>query len=607
MNVTATDALGNKTEKTAPLVNGLAMWWSPLVEKALPSAVPQCGRDWAKPCAARNEREAFLVMLETDRDLKGVSLAISDLVRRDRKARIDASNVAIELAEAVRCPSVPQGVPQGPYPDALLPWRARDLAAGKRRTALVAIRVPKDAAPGEYWGTLTATAKDGTESELPVTLDVFDFALPDQLTFQPLWWADNFQGAPNKGDVVKGDRRTLYDRNDPSGSVLELARIVADCNGSSFYSHHDKAPYAVPWHWDPETQTATFDFTFLDKNAKLMLEDFGQRYLCFGGKFRPAGRRTGRAWDWDRDLDKAMTYDGEMALPAHKASLDTDEGKAMYRAYLQGIAAHLKEKGWLDRAYIYVCDETDRGAPSESAKWCAQAAHEAGFKTFAASLAWEWPAYMSDIDAFAGVASPESRERIRQEEHAWWGPYNRPCYIHYPLANARLLPTDSFFRGTDRYITYFFSHRNVWVDISEPYPVPPNAGYGWRDFVEGAYTDRSYSTWVYPYPSWEPADGGAAPGPFVPSLRLAALREGVDDYEYLRLLAEVDKTQKNDPHGGRPARDLIDEVRALLQQSIRNDRLMHSQNVFYLTDVERFYDLRRRTGRMIADGLPVDR
>ena len=81
----------------------------------------------------------------------------------------------------------------------------------------------------------------------------------------------------------------------------------------------------------------------------------------------------------------------------------------------------------------------------------------------------------------------------------------------------------------------------------------------------------------------------------------------MEDYEYLRLLAEVDKTQKNDPHGGRPARDLADEVRALLQESVRNDRLMHAQDVFYVTDAERFYDLRRRIGRMIAGGLPADR
>ncbi|MFH0964408.1 MAG: hypothetical protein V2A58_10400 [Planctomycetota bacterium] len=600
MRVVTTDSQGKNDDKAVALPAGFCMWCAPLVEKVLPRDRPEYGRDWAKLCAARNEQEAFQVFLETDADLSGVALSITELTRRDAHATIDGSNVTIQLVQEVGCPSVEEGLPAGPYPDASLPWHTRDIARGTRKCALVTVHVPPSAEPGEYWATLTATAHEGAQAQLPVTLEVFDFELPARLAFKPVFWADNFRGAPRKGSVVTDDRRALYDRNNPDGAVLELARLLAACNGTAFYSHHDKAPYAVPWHWDPETHQASFNFTWLDRNAKLMLEELGHCYLCFGGKFRPAGPRIGTVWDWDPDLTKAMTYDGEMALPKNKAKLDTDEGKEMYRAYCRGIAEHLKEKGWLDKSFLYVCDETDRGAPSEIAAWCAESTHEAGLKTFAASLAWDWPVYMSDIDAFTGGVSPDSFQRILKEGNQWWGSYNRPCFMSQPLANTRLLGVESFFRGSSHYCTYFLAYPEIWIDTADHYPVPANAGYPYGEFIEGARLDNSFFSWVYPYPSWEPVSGSDPAPPFVPSLRLVALREAVEDYEYLRLLAEVDKTQRNDAQGGRPARDLLEEMQSLVRQSVRDDRQMHAQGVFFVADPVRFYELRRRIGREIA-------
>ncbi|MFH1614262.1 MAG: glycoside hydrolase domain-containing protein [Planctomycetota bacterium] len=586
----------------AAFVAGSAMWTLPLIEKILPLDPPQYGRDIARPAAAQNQAESFQIFIETNTDLRNVTLSIDDLTRRDKRATIPAPNVDFKFVDMIYFPIAEfengGGLFSGLYPDPLLPWRSRDIKAGQRAFALVTITVPANAAPGEYWATLTASSIDGKKITLPVGLEVFDFILPTSLTFEPVFWADAV-GKSSQSGIISAQRGRLYDRHNPDGAVLTLAKILAEHHGTAFYSHHDKSPYPVVWHWDKKAETAEFDFSWLDRNAKIMLEDYGQKYLSFGGKFRPAGQRTGAIWDWDRDVKKAMTYDGEMALPGTKASLETAEGRNMYRAYCQGLAKHLKGKGWLDCSYIYVCDETDPGMPSEIVKWCAETAHEVGLKTFAASYAWDWPVYMSEIDAFTGIVSPQSLDRIKKEGNQWWGVYNRPCSIHLPLANTRLVGPDSWFRGVQHYCTYFHWMRDNWVDPRDMGQVGTNAGYNYGSFLSYMGHEETWGNWVYPYPAWEPDDGPDTPI-YVSSLRFEALRQSAEDYEYLKLLAEVDKTQRNDAHGGRTARDLIEQMKKLVYGGATNDRTMHAKDVFYVLEGTEYYELRRRIGREIS-------
>jgi len=82
----------------------------------------------------------------------------------------------------------------GWYPDPLIPFRhpiTREALEGARLTAVpfdlpanethgfwVDIYVPDSAIPGEYHGTYRVTAQDGRKVEIPVTLTVWDFILP---------------------------------------------------------------------------------------------------------------------------------------------------------------------------------------------------------------------------------------------------------------------------------------------------------------------------------------------------------------------------------------------------------------------------------------------
>ena len=84
----------------------------------------------------------------------------------------------------------------GPMPDPIVPLGFRRQAPPRRpdvQSLHVEIYVPHDLPPGEYSGTLTLTARSRPQSHhadretlrLPVSLRVWDFTLPDHLSFLP--------------------------------------------------------------------------------------------------------------------------------------------------------------------------------------------------------------------------------------------------------------------------------------------------------------------------------------------------------------------------------------------------------------------------------------
>ncbi len=146
--------------------------------------------------AARNEWGSFQILMRADAPIKGTTVVASDLtgpdgaVLRGADARLFRQH-QLELA-------VPtyrnDAFKPGWYPDPLIPFRhpitrkplgkARflavpfDLPANETHGFWVDIFVPRDAKAGDYKGTYRVTAQGGKAIDVPVTLTVWDFALP---------------------------------------------------------------------------------------------------------------------------------------------------------------------------------------------------------------------------------------------------------------------------------------------------------------------------------------------------------------------------------------------------------------------------------------------
>jgi hypothetical protein len=157
------------------------VWTTVATEKILPSAAARSSAD-AHLSAARNEFEAFQVVVTgaaTNVRASATALVGPATLRAPRLFQ----EALINLANA----SAPDGW-TGQTPDALVPavdeiyGEARnafpfDVGAGQSRAIWVEAFVPADAPAGDYSGTVTVTW-DGGQAAVPVTLTVWPFTLP---------------------------------------------------------------------------------------------------------------------------------------------------------------------------------------------------------------------------------------------------------------------------------------------------------------------------------------------------------------------------------------------------------------------------------------------
>ncbi len=130
--------------------------------------------------ASRGEFEPVQVVVRPRRDLTGLTATIGDL-SGPGGASIPAS--AIDILRVayvyVHTPTDSQGA-VGWWPDPLPPLdEPVDVAAGQNQPLWLRVHIPREAAPGEYRGTLSLSA-DGWSAEAPVSLRVYDFEMPAQ-------------------------------------------------------------------------------------------------------------------------------------------------------------------------------------------------------------------------------------------------------------------------------------------------------------------------------------------------------------------------------------------------------------------------------------------
>ena len=76
-------------------------------------------------------------------------------------------------------------IPMSPQQTLEVPDPVRKLPRQENQTVYIDVYIPKDAKPGDYTGSLAVTAEGASAFTCPVKLKVFDFSLPDKLSFWP--------------------------------------------------------------------------------------------------------------------------------------------------------------------------------------------------------------------------------------------------------------------------------------------------------------------------------------------------------------------------------------------------------------------------------------
>jgi hypothetical protein len=222
--------------------------------------------------AGRNESESFQLAIipKTGFELKDVNISVSEFRHVNKKDSI--SSGAMKLW---RVGFVETAKPQYPVkniglcPDPLLEMKPFSLKGLDLGLVWCEIKVPADAAAGDYIGTLTVTPANSKPASLAVKLHVWKFKLPDRVPFPTMVW-------------IKGDMK--------SDQYRDLCAL--------FLEHH----------LDPISVGDTKDLAVLDRNLEFCLKRGLMIFQTPGFKkveeFRPYyDHLVKKGW-----IDKAIIY-----------------------------------------------------------------------------------------------------------------------------------------------------------------------------------------------------------------------------------------------------------------------------------------------------------
>ena len=285
---------------------------------------------------AANESEAVQLVVFAKDELKNVRVALAgDLAAG--AVRIPAASVDIRRVGYVHVtqPTDDSGC-RAWWPDPLLPQDTAGctVAANENQPFRVRVKPPKGTPRGVYRGTLAVMSSRGRQ-EIPLTVEVFGFTLPDTMTCET---AFGFSA----GTVFSYHRLKNIEQK---RLVLDkYLRVLAD----NHISPYDPAPldhWTVKWKGlkkDPRTATPVFDWTAWDAAMEKAFNVYHFNTMRLGVSGLGGG------------TFHARTEPSYMGYPA------TNELYHVLMAkYLGGIEAHLREKGWLDKMYVYWFDEPE--------------------------------------------------------------------------------------------------------------------------------------------------------------------------------------------------------------------------------------------------------
>jgi len=308
---------------------------------------------------ARNGSFSGKVVLSSAAAIKGLKATVTDLAQEGGKSRIPAAAVAVRCAEPSR-PEVSWNPPE--RFDRLLDEPPAEVAPvkvnlrnrkGQPVPAAVApvwvtVRVPADAAPGDYRGTLTVEAQGAAPAKfaVPVELKVHDWRLPDPKDFAQRY---NLYQSPDT--VAQHYKVPLWsDKHfELMGRSLEVLRQVG--NGVCVLDLVVRTPSLnntesmVRW---VKKADGGYDYDF----------GIAEKYLDLYAKVcgKPAILEL-FLWEHHTKTDKkppvplsvsVLDPAGGKVEPMPQPAYDTPENEAFWKPVLTELRKRLEKRGWFD-------------------------------------------------------------------------------------------------------------------------------------------------------------------------------------------------------------------------------------------------------------------
>ncbi len=380
----------------------------------------------------------------------------------------------------------------GEWADPFLPDTSIDLEGGRAQPIWIEATVPLDAEAGRYSGAVRLEA-EGWSIELPLEVEVWAFDLPvspslaSSFLLYPRYIYDYHgleKGSPEGDAMVRRYQESMLEhRIMPTHVAMNLKSTRPDLRISN------------------EGDLRRADFSAFDSQVKWAMAR-GQSVFGLEGP------------------RKVNTYN-----------------ETWYRA----VGEHLEEKGWLDRFYTYLFDETYEGVAEATAMVHSAAPDLKNLITRLPDPAYPdvdwWCPRLGDAEMHAiGLSRPGDSSKLAREEIWVYTAGNAgsdvpALHLDLPGIEARISPLAVWRAGYGGFLFWCVNYWTVdpWAD---PMVYPRQNGNG---------------SLYYPGPD----------GP-LPSLRLKMLRDGFDDVDYAALLRVAPGKLANRILGALPLRDPMD-------------------------------------------------
>jgi hypothetical protein len=393
------------------------------------------------------------------------------------------------------------GGPEGAWllPDRLEPFAPFDLPARSVRPVWLSVDVPASAVPGRYTGTVRVTAGPSSRA-LPVAITVAEAVLPppDDWSFRlDLWqnpWAVawHHQVEPWSAAHEALLRRHLALYAELGGKYITTYAVHSPWQDNSYWIEGGM----IEWRRDAGGRWR-FDYRIFDRYVELAMEAGVDAAITIYTPV-PWGNRF-------RYLDAATGAHVEATWKP-----GTPEYRAAWRAFLDDLHAHLGEKGWLARTYLGI-NEIDM--PATRAAIDVIRGHS---KDWRITYAGDWhPDLDPLVDDYSSVVPKEpdraevDARRARGQTSTFYVCCTPPApntFVFSPPIEGRYLGWYAAARGYDGFLRW------AW----DAWPADPA-----RD-ARHVLWPAGDTFLVYP--------GGER------SLRFERLREGIADFEKLRLV-----------------------------------------------------------------------
>ena len=504
-------------------MGSLQAWTAPTVEKVLQTMVVPVTTAPLRISAAKGEFEPFQVVIRspTTQDL---AISVSSFAKGGEVIpaptihRVDYVEITTAGDHFDRF---------GAWPDPLWPLdqgQQVTFAAGQNQPLWFTVQVPWDAEAGIYQASVQVGA-----ASIPVELEVWNFSLPRQIHLDSEWgfgWSS----------IVEQYQGTI------GGEVQPCYWELVDAMKQDFINHR-LIPKGVPWpagvNYPGGIEYDCNGKLDPDKDGEWGFGVLGGKYIHGEGGFNggygfPVFLALGPESNWPPD-----SLPSSFCGAPRSGVLGGAEYQAKWTQYLSALDSYLVSDDYSQAAYYHIVNEpqTDEdytivgqiSALTESAaphlRQLVSEQVEPAIYNYSGAKIDIW---MPTISNYEPEKSHDRQKNYGEE--VWWyylygddPPLPNPIMMGHPGIEARITPWLAWAERVDGLLHYSIT------DWSEnPWSTPNVTG-----------QDNGDAFFLYP----PRKDGGSLSScgengnRLVPSIRWENLRDGMEDYEYLWLLA----------------------------------------------------------------------